>query len=110
MTVGAFGIGLGQRRRVQQHDRHQVDGGRLREDRAGESALDQQGNPADMVDVRMADDQRIDRRRIEIEWRRVARLHRLAALDHAAVQEHGLPRRVDLVQGAGYFAGRTMEP
>ena len=50
-AIEPLGIAFRQRRRIQQHDRHQVCGRMLGEDRPAEAALDQQRHAADVVDV-----------------------------------------------------------
>ena len=109
VAIGAFGVVLGQRRRVEQHDRHQLRRRALREDRSGEAALHQQGHAPDVVDVRMADDQGVQARRIERKRVEIPRLGMAVALDHPAVQQHPLASHFDLVHRAGDLARRPVE-
>ena len=71
-AVGDVGLAFGQRGGVEQHHRQQAATRLLREDGAAEAALDQQRNAADMVDVRVAEYQRIERTRLEAERFEVA--------------------------------------
>ena len=109
VAVGALGLAFGDRGRVQQHDRHQVGGRRLRVDRAAEAALDQQRHAADVVDVGVADHQRIERGGFERERLGVAVLGLGAALDQPAVEQQPLAGGLDLVQRSGDLARRSVE-
>ena len=97
VLVVLFGVHLGQRGGVLEHDAQQVGGGRLGPDRAAVSAFDQQRQPAAMVDVGMAEHDRGDGPDVEGERLEIAALVLVAALDHAAVEQHAVTRGLDLM-------------
>ena len=109
ITVGAHRIAFGDAGSVHQHHQHQVGSGGLRVDRPAKPALHQQGHPTDMVDVGMAEDQRIKRARLEREGISIAGLGLGTALDHAAIEQQPLAGGFDLMQRAGDLASSTME-
>ena len=109
VAVGALGLALGDRRGVEQHDRHQVGRRALGVDMAAVTPRDHQPNAADVVDVGVADHQRVDRRRLDRERLGVAALGLRAALDHPAVQHQPMAGGLDLVQRTGDLARRPME-
>ena len=96
-------------RRIEQHHRQQVGTGLLHEDRTAEALPDQPRDAADVVDVSMADHQRIERGRIERERLEVARLGLAPALDHPAVEQHPPAGRLDQMHRAGDLARRAVE-
>ena len=109
LSIGALGVVFRQRGGVEQHDRHQLGGGLLGEDRAAETARHQLRDAADVVDVRVAGHQRIDRLGIEREGFEVRRLHLAAALLHAAIEQDALAGGLDQVHGSGHLPGGAVE-
>lgn len=109
MTVGALGLRFRQRSRVQQHDRQQLGAGTLRMDRTAEPALDQQRQPPDVVDVRVAQHHRVERGGVERERLGVARLRLTATLDQPAVEQDALASGLDEMHGTRDLARRTVE-
>ena len=69
----------------------------------------QQRQAAAMVDVRVAQDYRVDRGGFEWKRRAIAQVGVVAALDHAAVEQDGAALHLDDVARAGDFTGRAVE-
>ena len=109
VTVGALGLGFGQRGRVQQHDGQQLGAGALGVDGPAIPALDQQRHPAHMVDVGVAQHHGVQRAGIEGKGVFVARFGFAAALDQAAVQQDAPAGGLDQVHGPGDLARRAVE-
>ena len=96
-------------RRVRQHHRAKIDGGAGRMDRAGKALLDQLRQEPAVVDMRMRQDDSVNRVRRERERAIVQFPLRLRSLEQAAVDENPPARRFDLIAGAGDAVGRAME-
>lgn len=112
MAVVLLGVHRGDVRGIGQHDRRKVDGGGMREDGSGKTTLHQQRHPPGMVDVRMAQHQRIERSGIERKCRRVAFVGPapvLLALHHSAIQQHAPACGFDEMARAGHLARRAVK-
>ena len=109
VLVVALGVHLGQRGGVLEHDAQQVGGGHVGPDRALVAARHQHRQAAAVVDVGVAEHHR--RQPLDVEGKRleVAVLVLDAALDHAAVEQQPVAGGLDLVAGAGDFAGGAVE-
>ena len=72
---------------------------------ASTTVPDQERQVAAVVDVRMGQDERVERARIKREWGPVAQAQLLVALEQAAVDEHAACARSDEMFRAGHRAG-----
>ncbi len=90
---------------VLEHDVAQGARRRVRKHLAGEPALDQQRDATGMVDVRVAQHDRVDARRVERERLAVQGLLLATALDQAAVEQEAEVTGLDQVTRAGHTAG-----
>ena len=82
---GIFFLQLGG---VGQHDLREVGGARCAEDAAAEAAGDEPRQPADVIEVRVRQHERVDGCRIDRQRLPVALAQFLEPLEHAAVDEH----------------------
>ena len=96
-------IPLCQVRRIRQQDSGQLAAGLLGEYRAAKTPLDQQRQPPAMVQVGVAQDDRVYLRCIKGKRITVAFFFFAAALDQAAVEQHLFPVHVQDVTGARHF-------
>jgi len=91
--------------RILQHQRQQLRRGRAAQDRPAIAGGQQVGQAADVVDVHVRHDQRLNRRHRKADLQLLgagAVGRRLRALEQAAVDEHGAPvGQRQLVTGAG---------
>ena len=109
LAAGAVGVALGHQRAVgQQHAREVATRGRG-EDGPAVAALVQQWQAAAVIDVRVAQYDRVDVGWCERKRLAIAVVRTVAALDHAAVeQQRAAPHGQD-VAGTGDFARRAVE-
>jgi hypothetical protein len=107
--VAPFGFLLLQVRGIGQHHFAQIHGRPVGVDRPAVAALDQQRQPAGMIDVGMGDDHRIERLRVEAELVMVVPLMLAAALDQAAFDQYSGIAGCKQERRAGDLAGRPEE-
>ena len=98
-----------QPRGVEQHQPREVARGIGGDDLAAKPALDEQRNPAAMVEMRMGQHQHVDRPRVEGERLGVGRALLAPALKHAAIDENSSARRLDQVARSRHAAVRAVE-
>jgi hypothetical protein len=106
---GPGGLRQLQVRAVAQHRRDQFDRRWRRMDLAAVAARHQPGQQAAVVEVRVAQDDGVERVRPESPRLAVARRGIAAALHEAAVDQHAAATVLDEVMGAGDLAGRPEE-
>jgi hypothetical protein len=106
-AVGALGLADRELGGVAQQDGQQVGARRVRVDRTAETARHQQWQTAAMVDVRVAQHDRIDAAGCEREGAPVAGRGIRAALDHAAIEQQLAAAGPHDVAGPGHFARGT---
>ena len=107
--VDAVGLAHRETGGVAQQYGEQVTAGRVGVDRAAVAALDQQRQPTAVVDMGVAEDDRVDGRGLERERVTVA-AHRIAtALHQPAVEQHLPPCDPQAVAGAGDLACSAVE-
>ena len=104
LAIGALRIAHRKVRRIAQQDGHQVRAGLVGVDRPAKAALHQQRQAAAMIDVRVAQDHGVDGRRHRTETAGDCAPARLAALDHAAVQQQLAARHPQDVAGTRHFS------
>ena len=88
-------------RRIEQHDRAQVARGRRAQDHAPEAALDQRGNVARVINVRVRQDQDVDLGSVKGQVAVALKGLRAAALVQAAVHQDARPVHGHHVHRAG---------
>jgi hypothetical protein len=93
-----------QRARVAQHDAGELARRRGRDHLASKAALDQQRNAAAVIEMRVRQQHEIDRGGIEAELGGIALLHRIAALEQAAIDEDALAAAFEQMARAGDLA------
>ena len=108
-AVLVFDVGCRETRRVLEHDARQVLGRALGVDRPAVTAFAQQRQPADMIDMRVRQDHRVDCIDREGEGGGVAFVLVAARLDHAAVEQDVFAQGFNLVAGAGDFTSGAKE-
>lgn len=97
-------------RAVGEHHAEQVDGRRSRVDRAAEAARRQARQQPRMVDMRVGDDDEINRARVEVERAEVLVVGVAAALKQPAIDQESGMVRVDAKAGAGDLFSRAKKP
>ena len=109
LAVLPLGIALLHRGGVRQQDAQEVATRGIGVDGTAEAALAQQRQSTAVVDVGMAEDDRVDLCGIEGKRGAVALVRRGATLDHAAVEQQPPAVHDEDVTAAGHFTGPAVE-
>jgi len=109
MPRSTLHLALGEIGGVVQQQRQQIAARGVGVDRAAKAALHQQGQTPAVIDVRVAEDDRVDRRGVERKRLQVAARRITPSLHHAAVKQQGPPTDPQYVAGAGDLARCTEE-
>ena len=104
-----FRVVRGNRGAVKQQDARKVATGCGCENRPAETALVKQWQPTAMIDVRVAQDNRVDFRRVERKRLAVSLAVRYTALYEPAVEQDAVATDLDDVTGPGDLSGCTEE-
>jgi hypothetical protein len=102
------GIFFLQRRGIAQHVARELARRRRGDHFAAESALDQQRNASTVIEVRMGEQNEVDRCGIAAEVRRIAALDSVATLKKSAVDEHAPLGAFEQMTGSGDLARRAV--
>jgi hypothetical protein len=109
MALPSLGVVFRQRCRIFQEHAAEFYGRFMGVDRAPEPSFHEKGNTAGMVDVSVAEDDRVDAGRVEGKWLAVDGFVFRPALHESAVEENGSASSPENVARARYTTGRPVE-
>ena len=109
VPAAALGVVFGQRGRILQEHPAEFDGGLMGEDRPPEAALHEERDTTGVVDMAMAEDDGVDRLRVEGKRLTVHGLVLGSALHQAAIEENRITASPDDMAGTGHATGRPVE-
>ena len=108
-SVLALRVASGQVRAVCEQDPRQVAARSRRMDRTAETATLQQRQTAAVIDMRVAQDDRVDASGVEWKLAAVTQIGAFAALDQTAVEQQRRTADTQNMAGAGDLTGRSEE-